>query len=241
VQIVVALAVIMTAGAVIRVAESPATLGSLGEWVSGLGAILAAMVALWIADDQRRQANAQFAEERRHATEMANDERRYQEALARAERDRTLQEQRSADYKAGVWVLRSIGSGMRLMIDFTDQIIADPSKRTQFANIILSSRATIASSRIFESLGPASFNDSDINVTASQLSSLWSIHLFALEWVGQSTTISDDLVINIIDYTLFKSAMNSMVKKVVALAPEGVVAHESIGENGWSTWIYPEI
>lgn len=240
VQIVIALAVIMTAAAVFRVAEDPVALGSLGEWVSGLGAILAAVIALWIADDQRRQATAQFAEERRHATEMANDERRYNEALARAERNREEVERRRRDYQTGVWIFRNVSTGVRLLVDFSDKIIEDPSKRKAFSSIIISNRSVASASRILEALGPQSFSDPKLSSNAARLLSLWNVHLFAVEWVNSSNSIKEHQVVGALRYDAFQDHLNAMISMLRELDPDGPRDGDHIGSNGWSTWIYPE-
>lgn len=240
VQIAIALAVMLTAGAVIRVAENPTALGSLGEWVSGLGAILAAIVALWIADEQRRQANEQFAEERRHATEMANDERRYQEALARAERKRIEDDLRKADYKTGLWFIRSAKEGIRTVVHFSDIVIESPDSVKEYVAFILSSRDVKFFSTLVSGLGPSVFNDINLQSLSALFTNVWNVHLSALDALAEMEGLDDEQIRMMIDYSSLKSNINTLVAAVISVGPESSKNVPSVNAGGWSTFIFPD-
>lgn len=82
VRFAAALAVSLTAGAVICAAEMRGNIGSLGEWVSGLASALAAICALYIAENEARRARDVASATRIEAeNSKRNDELRILKAL----------------------------------------------------------------------------------------------------------------------------------------------------------------
>ncbi|SUW15822.1 Uncharacterised protein [Brevundimonas diminuta] len=239
VQIVIAVAVIMTAGAVFRVAENPTAIGSLGEWVSGLGAILAAMVALWIADDQRRQANAQFAEERRHATEMANDERRYREALARAERERIEEERRLSDYKGGMWLIRTVAPGIRYLNTYSATIVEQKNLHKEFCEQILSSVHIRHVRSALVSLGPSFFHDPKLQALLNVYVSSWNSHMQGIEQLKRDLDWDDDSIVDMVEVGSLKDTTNALVREIISLSPYSGEREFKVGKDGWAEHIAP--
>lgn len=192
VQVFIAIAVVVTAGAVFRVADAPAQLGSLGEWVSGIGSFMAAGIALWIADSQRSHASEQFSQERLHAAEMAAEERRfasealveerrYQETLARMEREEGVLREKRSDLRSAQWLLDNISPGIRNYLHYSKSVERDPQNYKTYVSSLLSNKTIIHASNVLNSVTFSTFSDYRIHRGLSQVIWSWNIHLNAVE------------------------------------------------------------
>lgn len=192
VQVFIAIAVALAAGAVIRVADTPAQLGSLGEWVSGIGSFMAAGIALWIADTQRRHANEQFSQERLHAAEMAAEERRfasealveerrYQETLARMEREEAVLRGKRSDLRSAQWILDNISPGIRNYLHYSKSAERNPENYKAYVSSLLSNKTIIHASNVLNSVTFSTFSDYRIHRGLSHVIWSWNIHLSSVE------------------------------------------------------------
>jgi len=93
----VAVAVIGTAAVVYTATGTKWSIGSLGEWVSGLGSLGAVIVAVVVAGRQHGLAQTQFREEREHAAAMVAEAHRYQIELLDLQRRQVEDARRAAD------------------------------------------------------------------------------------------------------------------------------------------------
>jgi hypothetical protein len=231
VQVFIAIAVALTAGAVIRVADVPAQLGSLGEWVSGIGSFMAAGLALWIADSQRRHAIEQFAQERAHAAEMAAEERRiaaesvmeerrYQETLMRMDQEDDARRKKSEDHRTAHWMMSNIGPAVRTIISYSNSTDKSPHLYKHFCKMILDSKTVIHADLSLSKIGFNSFHYNETSFEAAEFIRSWNVKIGAFHSLSSDTEWGLDKIKPMMDLKSLKMSTQRFVAHIIMIDPE---------------------
>lgn len=171
----IALAIAASAGLVAFLTERGWEIGSVGEWIGGIGSILAAVVALWIADGQRRHATDQFREERDHAVAAVAEDRRYQEALAQMAEEDRQRRRREEDQQAAEWIMANLMPAFRVAHIFKSAIIETPKSHKILAKQGLVSAQFAYADSISSQIMPSTFHLSRLTRSTAGFCHDWNI------------------------------------------------------------------
>ncbi|MFK0298464.1 hypothetical protein ACIQTU_04510 [Brevundimonas sp. NPDC090276] len=233
VQIVVAVAVITTTGAAIVFVERGIDIGTLGEWVSGLGSIGAVAIALWIAESQRKHATQQFSDERDHANKAVEEDRRYQAKLASMSSENEEKQRRESQFRRVNWVASHVGGGIHYAKSMLTEIKNNTVRSEDIAKFALRSRAFSLASQTLSTVGPDTFDDYELSSSANNVVSAWLNISQPFEWYIDNQGVSFDQLEEKFDFVQCKAALVRFTALGLELLPEWTPEEANIRAEKW--------
>jgi hypothetical protein len=169
----VAIATVATCLLVYWAAKPSWSVGSMGEWISGLGSFGAVIVAVVVAGRQQALARAQFQDERDHMADTIAEERRYQERLQSMEHSARKAAQADEDFRTANYILRRLSSGMEVATSVMPHIQATPADCNHRAQIVLDTKAFRAAEEAAALYGPHTFKSDRLSRAFDIIVHVW--------------------------------------------------------------------
>lgn len=233
VQVVVAVAVASSTGAAVVFVERGIDVGTLGEWVSGLGSIGAVAIALWIAESQRKHATQQFSDERDHATKTVEEDRRYQAKLADMAKTHEAKQRIESQFRRVNWVASHVGAGVHCAKTMLLEFKNNAERAEDIAKFALRSRAFSLASQTLGTVGPDTFDDYEISSAANNVVSAWLNISQPFEWYLDNQSVSFEQLEEKFNFDECKVALVHFIALGLALLPEWTPEEAAIRAEKW--------
>lgn len=186
-----AAAVAFVSGTTAFLASIGWNVGSMGEWISGVGALAAVIVALRTADRQRQHAAEMLEQERAHSASSLAEERRYQETLAKMAEEEAVRARAAEQYHWVNWIASHVGAGLFAAASALKEMEqCDDDQARKIANGLLTTHAFALASRTLDRVGPATFSSYVLTLQLNDVLSMWLNIAQPVQWFAENPEVS---------------------------------------------------